>query len=345
MVRGSVFAFGITQSTSDTCHLLPWVSFDSARAFRTPCQFTAFFQSHLRELQCSTVGKGERGKQWEQGPVTPASKAGHAPAMPHPRARPPHGRSPFQHLQQQPAIGSPWWKAWNHGHSFSVENRKSNTPAVEREEKSGLIKKKEVGMNTNVSKHDLHYFWSQPTARHHPWGDKKSGGFVVAALGVRMPALTPLLTAVCEVKRVSCHSVCKIKTAMLRCHWGESRTAMFSLVCELLEGERWSRDLPLRAAAWGPGNACNVSAVLPRASPLLAMGTCGAAGGACCSGACRGGACRGGQGSAFASPTVRPPRDTRASLAQVGRCFPGVTSLQVSRSLCCLPCLVVRRLS
>lgn len=107
-------------------------------------------------------------------------------------------------------------------------------------------------MNTNVSKHDLNYFWSQPTARHHPCSDKKSGGFVVAALGVRMPALTPLLTAVSEVKHASCHSICKIKTAMLHCHWGESRMATFSLFCELLEGERPSGDPPRRAASRGP---------------------------------------------------------------------------------------------
>lgn len=122
-------------------------------------------------------------------------------------------------------------------------------------------------MNTNVSKHDLNYFWSQATAWHHLCGDKKSGGFVVAALGVRMPFLTPLLTAGSAFKHVSCHSIWKIKTAVLCCHWGESTMATFSLVCELLRGERWS-GVPATLGQ-GPGGrpACNGTSVPPGTSP------------------------------------------------------------------------------
>lgn len=100
-------------------------------------------------------------------------------------------------------------------------------------------------MNTNVSKHDLNYFWSQTTARHHLCDDKKSGGFVVVALGVRTPSPT-LLTAASEFNRFSCHSACKIKTALLRLlPRGEYSSHVWSRLWAPVRKEvTWGPDVP-----------------------------------------------------------------------------------------------------
>lgn len=148
-----------------------------------------------------------------------------------------------------PAIHGPWQEAWNCQRGFSVENRKYNLSSlVEGKQQSGLINlikqtNKKVIMNTIVSKHDLHYFWSQPTAQCHLCSGTRSSGFVPAAPGTGMPSRISLLAAGTEFKHVSCHHICK------------RRQMYYAVTAGSIKGWHWVSSSGQRALWHGPGTS------------------------------------------------------------------------------------------
>lgn len=189
----------------------------------------------------------ERGAQWEQVLSQQPVKPGVHPPWHHLTPSLQMASAPFQCLQQHPPSIAPdrkpgtanmafLWRIWNTACLLVFVEGKNEVPKL-------IYKTNKKVMNTIVSKHDLPYFWSQPTfeVRHHPCSDTRRGGFVPAALGAGMPSQISLPAAGTKFEPVFCHHVCK---------W---RQMYYAVTAGSIQGRCWVSSPRQRAVRHSPG--------------------------------------------------------------------------------------------